>query len=612
MISVFNNNKETNNPVNYSVDDVLEGIRLAYLNDEIAKIRAEYDDKTRHALKANLPCICFSGEFRRRTDGACISHSGFAIIDIDHIGTDHVAEKKEEMKLIPFVYACFVSPSGDGLKVLVRIPPVIEDHRAHYKALMKLFPQSDPTSINLSRICYASSDPDIYINKDAVEFVEMIEETKEEVQTRISEYDKRTDYSKLNAALKMIATSIDGEKHHILLKASKLAGGLIAGGYLDEEATIAALVSAIRDRGVDDLALATKTIKDGVAFGKRQPIDDEPDIVVTNDVSMYIAQKEETDLYIEQIRNNTFQEGKTTGMKLLDEHWRFKDANFVITLGHDNVGKSVTLWYLSMLSAKLHNWSWIIHSAENKLGGVKRKLIEFYWCKSIKHMEDKELAEGMNFVEDHYTFIKNDDTFTYKELLDINLRINDKKPHNAMLIDPYNSLYFPEGKDRHEYDYRATGEMRALIKKTGCSIFLNVHAVTEALRRRYPPGHMYAGHPMPPEKSDAEGGGKFSNRADDFLVIHRLVYHEDWMTTQIHVKKIKEMETGGQPTQMDAPVKIKSVAGVGFVDEEDYNPITGIGRPPVKQLHPEYKPMMPNPRAAAEPDSTSDDDPELF
>lgn len=56
------------------------------------------------------------------------------------------------------------------------------------------------------------------------------------------------------------------------------------------------------------------------------------------------------------------------------------------------------------------------------------------------------------------------------------------------------------------------------------------------------------------------------NRASDFLVIHRYSQHPtDWMYSHLHVRKVKEMETGGRPTPMEEPVVMRSKAGnVGF------------------------------------------------
>ena len=66
--------------------------------------------------------------------------------------------------------------------------------------------------------------------------------------------------------------------------------------------------------------------------------------------------------------------------------------------------------------------------------------------------------------------------------------------------------------------------------------------------------------------SDVEGGGKFVNRADDFLVIHRYIQHPtDWMYSHIHVRKVKDIDSGGRPTSLDEPIRLKSLLNnVGF------------------------------------------------
>jgi hypothetical protein len=97
------------------------------------------------------------------------------------------------------------------------------------------------------------------------------------------------------------------------------------------------------------------------------------------------------------------------------------------------------------------------------------------------------------------------------------------------------------------------------------------------MRNKYPKDHhRYAGMVMPPGKADTEGGGKFGNRADDFLTIHRHTQHaEDWKWTEIHVRKVKETETGGRQTFMDEPFKMRMIPDqTGFVDVNNYNPVT--------------------------------------
>jgi hypothetical protein len=89
---------------------------------------------------------------------------------------------------------------------------------------------------------------------------------------------------------------------------------------------------------------------------------------------------------------------------------------------------------------------------------------------------------------------------------------------------------------------------------------------------KHPIGHEYAGYGMPPSAGDVEGGAKFINRADDFLTFHRYTQHpSDWNVTHLHIRKTKETESGGRPTPLDNPIRLKSILNnVGFeIDGEN-------------------------------------------
>lgn len=290
-----------------------------------------------------------------------------------------------------------------------------------------------------------------------------------------------------------------------------------------------------------------------------------------------IATNEDTDDFIHRARKGTLEMGKELGVPTLDRHFRLKKGHFNIINGHDNVGKSTFLWYLAVLSAINHNWNWIIYASENSVGGVKRHLMEFYLCKEIQTMTDDEFSQSKKWVEEHFTLVKQDEIFNYEDMINIATELLKEKHYDGFLIDPYNGLSMPNSMNRHEWDYAVTGHFRLFTKKTGCSIYLNCHASTDSLRKLYPKDHPdFAGHQMPPQKADTEGGGKFASRADDFITLHRLPQHEsEWMWLEIHVRKIRETETGGKHTYMDKPVKLRMVkGGVGYEDSNGYNPVT--------------------------------------
>jgi len=50
-------------------------------------------------------------------------------------------------------------------------------------------------------------------------------------------------------------------------------------------------------------------------------------------------------------------------------------------------------------------------------------------------------------------------------------------------------------------------------------------------------------------------------------VIARYTMHEsDWIYTDIHIRKVKELETGGRPTPLDQPIRIQSIKyNVGYI-----------------------------------------------
>jgi hypothetical protein len=286
----------------------------------------------------------------------------------------------------------------------------------------------------------------------------------------------------------------------------------------------------------------------------------------------FLATPADYDSYLQSVIDGTLIQGLTTGSPQLDEYFLFKEGDLVMVNGHDNAGKSVVMWWLSMVSAMYHSWNWVIFSSENTLGGFMRKMIQFYWGKSLYGnwaMSREEYLTAKNFVEDHFALIKSEeDMFNYKDIINMMKKTLRKKKYHAGLIDPYNSLKIDlsgfSKLSTHEYHYEALSELKFFGRRTGMGLFINHHAVTAALRAK--DGDKK--YPVAPQKADTEGGGKVSNKADEFLTIHRLTQHPtDNMITEIHVRKVKDTDTGGRVTPFDNPVKFEMYkGGCGFVE----------------------------------------------
>tara|TARA_R100001015_G_C4630632_1_gene192423 strand:- start:1750 stop:2658 length:909 start_codon:yes stop_codon:yes gene_type:complete len=271
---------------------------------------------------------------------------------------------------------------------------------------------------------------------------------------------------------------------------------------------------------------------------------------------------------IRDIRSKKIIEGLSLDIKEIDEFIRFKHGNLNVILGHANVGKTTVVLFLMVLYTLKHKTKWLVFSAENDAYTLIKKIIEFLEHKPINKIPDTDFESRHDFVNNHFKFISNEEIYDWKSLRDFAKAVKKAWNYDGFIIDPYNSLAkkLDKGLNGHEYDYQVTSEMRLFCKKNNISIWLCAHAATEALRKRHNANHQYADLPIPPMASDVEGGGKFVNRADDFWVIHRYIQHpSDWMKTIIHVRKVKDIDTGGRPTPIDAPIEMKSVINnVGF------------------------------------------------
>jgi len=169
-ITIFQNIKETSTPFYRDVRVILERTKEGATKELVKKIRAEKRKPERNELKKQLPAICFSGTFTKRADSALIEHSGLICLDFDgYQKQKELLQDKENLCKNKYVYSVFISPSGNGLKVLVKIPADAENHTNYFNSLEKYFnsPYFDKTSKNISRVCYESYDPLIHVNENS-------------------------------------------------------------------------------------------------------------------------------------------------------------------------------------------------------------------------------------------------------------------------------------------------------------------------------------------------------------------------------------------------------------------------------------------------------------
>ena len=332
---------------------------------------------------------------------------------------------------------------------------------------------------------------------------------------------------------------------------------------MEEDEAFHVLEREILKRDVDSIETARNTIRDGIEKGKTMPIrevlENENAVkleMMINDGDMsFISSDDEDYRWIQDYIDGKLILGLPTGCENLDKHFLFK-RDFTIINGISNIGKSTFALYMIVSSAVQHNWRWIIYSAENRTAAVKMKLIQFAANMEIKEMNSSDLKKAYQWVNEHFTIISNKNTYSYTDLMIFAEKLIRQGNYDGYFIDPYNSLKIQMSSgtplSTHDYHYEAASEFLTFTQSHNMALWLSTHAITEAQRRKG-----MDGLPQAPFAEDTEGGGKFVNKSDNFLTFHRKIQHPESdmrRTVELHVRKVRETESGGEPTSLDFPV----------------------------------------------------------
>ena len=203
--------------------------RLRTLTEKLRSI-SDPDPKREKDLKRdfkrdNFPAISFGGEFSERGNDKLIRSSNLACLDFDHIGTDKVEEVKErisqEAELDPVLL--FISPSGDGLKVVVNVRQEIRndsDFKGVFKSLRRFCQERlnlnpDEARKDISGLCYLPYDGKAILNQAGsgfdVEKWKPVETPKPQVAPRplreVRTGDEPDDYTRALIAVEDIESS---------------------------------------------------------------------------------------------------------------------------------------------------------------------------------------------------------------------------------------------------------------------------------------------------------------------------------------------------------------------------------------------------------------------
>lgn len=178
--------KTNNSPQGRSKDvsHWLDRIKNGAVKEIITELRSKLTKEEKDEVKGRLTAITFGGQFNQRSKSGLKEHSGLLILDFDKLPTfEDVLELKATLSESNYIFACWVSPSGDGLKALIKIPKVKDNdsYLTYYDAIYDSFiwvnekygkQILDTSGKDISRLCFESYDPDIYVNLNSSIWIE--------------------------------------------------------------------------------------------------------------------------------------------------------------------------------------------------------------------------------------------------------------------------------------------------------------------------------------------------------------------------------------------------------------------------------------------------------
>ena len=559
MITIFKNifSKEPNY---ISVEVALKRIQKGKSKSTVSEIRGTIDKEKANKIKLNLPSVCFSGKFGPdRTDAQLITHSGYIVLDFDNVF--ELRDKQNEIISNPFVYACWISPSGNGLKALVKIANG-QKHREHFQALQEVFPEIDRSGINQSRVCYESYDPEIYINEKA-EIFKKIKKTEKVVVYEKNDDDQKIFKNVLTWLSNKNEAFVTGERNNFIFK---LASACCRFGINETAAnsmihtefiTNSEFTKSEADRAIRSAYKANTGNFGSASFDKEILVDkvSRKEVVVEKavfdegiklkDVIYGIDVKQQAlDIF-----ENGYKEVNGINVQEIDDRFKPKKGEITVLTGIGNYGKSsFKKWYQAMrillYGEKFATFSPEDNPPEEYYHDFVEILLGCDCTPSNPNRPSRQIYEyTYDWVCKHIFYVYPKDVSpTPQYIMEVFLQIIIKENVDGVDIDPFNQLANNynnfAGRDKYLEWVLSLFSRFAQINNVYFWIIAHPKLMVKNTTGNYPC----------PDVFDIADGALWNNKLDNILVYHRPFAQTEPSNPlcEFHSKKIRRQKIVGK------------------------------------------------------------------
>jgi hypothetical protein len=543
-----------------TVELALNRIKNGNSKKLVEEIRNTLDKEKAGELKKNLPCICFSGKFGAdRKDEQIISHSQYLVLDFDNVY--ELRDKQTEIISNKFIYACWVSPSGNGLKALVKIANG-DKHRDHFEALEEIFPEVDKSGKNPSRVCYESYDPDIYINPNA-EVFNKIKKTEKVVTFERTVDDQKIFKNLLTWLSNKSEAFVTGERNNFIFKLAcaccrygipeDTTNGLIHTEFVSNSE----FTKREADKAIASAYRVNSKNYGSASFDKEQLVDKVTRKEIEVEKAVFDEEGKLKDVIygidVKEQALSLYENGYTAvsgiGVKEMDDSFKPKKGEITVLTGIGNYGKSSwKKWYQAMrivlYGEKFATFSPEDNPPEEYYHDFVEILLGCDCTPANPNRPSRQVYEyTYDFVCKHifYVYPKNV-TPTPQYIMEVFLQLIVKEGVDGVDIDPFNQLAnnYQNFGGRDKYLEWVLSLFSRFSQINNVYFWIVAHPIKmqKASDGNYPC----------PDVFDIADGALWNNKLDNILVYHRPYGQTDPQnpTCEFHSKKIRRQKVVGK------------------------------------------------------------------
>lgn len=561
-VTIFQNIKDTKTPHWVDIETIFKRIRDGKSKDKIDAIRKESDKDERNKLKMHLPSICFSGQFDERNNNAIREHSGLICLDFDDVDP---TETKLDLMKDEYIFAAFVSPSGNGVKALVKIPANKETHLGSFLAIQERYNSIDAACKDLARVCYESADRELYINRESKVFENLatIERQSVKVSKPLTDMDKV--YENIKKWLdKKGEYFTQGNRNNFLCKIASACNRFGIDQSECKHRLTYDFVNGGSDFDYKEFEQVLKSVYSnyGAQFGTASFEDEEiVEIETKKNVTKEVLDMELPpkdvihliDVYRDMYHDFKYgqQMGISTGFDFIDEHFTWLRGDLTLLHGIGNHGKSTFFSRLCMNKAIDSNWRFGIFSPEQYPPKFfYNELIQMYVGETVLkgdfQMTEEKYVEAAKFVNDRFFYVFPEDNEPTPDY--INERFSEliaKYRVDCVIVDPFNQLY-------HDYTERDDKYLSKILTSFKRFATMNNIHYTMIAHPNGRVGKTKDGNLEMPYFTELSGGMMWANKCDNILCYHRPNFKTDPRdrTCIFSAQKIKKQQIVGIPGQV--------------------------------------------------------------